>query len=228
MRQDIVGDSLTALTIARNQGKIDGPPPIKYISDDIIFPQFLIVAGTFTVTANVYYEIPIYIARVEAFAGVKFRNSGTGNNGDKVKVAMYQENADGTRTRVKDFGEATLDGSAAIRTLASSWTPSSIGWYFIRIVADDAVAFTGACSTARLSTGPDIFVTYETDSITNFPRRGTGFWSTGESDRGRPGFYTYTGTYASFPESTGPNATASGSAGLFSGAASIPAVGLYK
>jgi hypothetical protein len=206
-----------------------GARPVKLLSGDLIFPQHCAPgSGTYTYTASRYIEVPFLIERAEAFAGVKFFNSGAGNNGDSVKVAIYKENEDGTRTLVKDFGAATLTGAAAIRTLASAWTPDEPGWYFMRSVADDAVAVYGMGSGGRFAAGPPEVWGFRPAPISmKFPYRGNSVFNVVGGHYINLGMY-YAGTYASFPESTGPDCTDSIYSGLVSNTEPLPGIALYK
>ena len=66
-------------------------------------------------------------------------NSNTTDNGDKVKIAAYNESASGgPGTLAKNFGEVTLTGVSAVRTFASSWAANP-GWYYLAMVSDNAV-----------------------------------------------------------------------------------------
>lgn len=109
-------------------GKIRMPPHLPIFD----------ILGSVTLTAARYYFYAVYVDRPTTFAGAKFYNFGAGDNGKKVKVAIYNElSTGGPGTLAKDFGESTLTGAAAIRTLASSWSAQP-GWYYMALTSDTA------------------------------------------------------------------------------------------
>lgn len=190
-------------------------------SGKLKFPQHLSNStGSMTSTGARYYTIPFYIDKIETFSGVKFNNSGAGDSGDKVKVAIYPASSSGgLGTLEKNFGEVTLTAAAAMRTLASSWTPSQTGWFWFRMTSDNPVAFYAMDASYSISnagivprdTPNGLFGIFSSDlSAGNYAALGYGC--------------DYVdGTYANFPESTPLASTAS-----LVGGQAIPSLALYK
>ena len=115
-----------------SSGPFGGRPAPIVMSGKILSPPHMKISGTGTVsvTAARYYITPFIVGRATTFAGVKFANIGAADNGKKVKIAFYNEAAaGGPGTLAKDFGEATLTGASAVRTLASSWSAAA-GLYY--------------------------------------------------------------------------------------------------
>jgi len=205
MNQDVFGEVLAALSVAQERGKLSGVygvPPVKFRSGDLIVPQHLMLSFyPYTYTASLYVEVPIYIERVETFSGVKFHNSTTSNRGAKVKAAIYGETDAGGRSLAKNFGEVTLDATAALRTLASPWTPDKPGWYFLRSVADGAVNVYGMAASSRIANSPENWVGAFPPISFKFPRRETSL--VGAPYNTFCG-YSCAGAYGDFPEVVAP------------------------
>lgn len=206
-------------------GSYSGVLPPIIASGHALFPPHLVPSSyTLTATAARYYTVPFYIPRATTFAGVKFRNSGAGNNGHKVKIAFFNELAGGgPGTLAKSFGESTLTGAAAIRTLTSSWAATP-GWYYGEIVADNAVAFNCMITTETIS------------GVGHAGVRGT--WSqlppiadnvlSGNFGPQLPYGAEYVGgTYANFPEASSLTPTTTVQATNGGGAGEIPSFCLY-
>lgn len=100
-----------------------GLPP-KPITGALYTPPGYTKAGTgVTTTINRCYYIPWVIVRAITFAAAVTENTGTGDNGETYRVMFFNDDAaaGGPGSLAKDFGEVTLTGAAAVRTLASSW-----------------------------------------------------------------------------------------------------------
>lgn len=127
-----------------NSGPFNGttaPIPISGVNGLTIPHWASIQQAVLTTTATRLYFIPFYFPRAGlAYSGLKSRNTGAGDNGDTYRQGVYQ--ADFTTglpsTLVKDCGEVTLTGAAAMRTLASSWTTPYEGWGFLAHHANQA------------------------------------------------------------------------------------------
>ena len=128
-------------TLGGRGGSINGLKPPPLLSGTMILPDGFRPDGSWaTLTASKYYYAPIYIENLETFSGVKLRDKGTANNGMKIKVAIFSmSDTTGALTGVAhDFGEVTLDAVEGIETLASAWTPPTVGWYMLAITSDSA------------------------------------------------------------------------------------------
>ncbi len=199
-----------------SSGGILGVPSAPLISGKNLFPPHLSLnGGTFAVTADTYYCYPIYIDKIQSFSGTRCTNSGTGDSGKKIKIALY--NDDGTLA--KNFGEATLTGSSAVLSFASSWTPTRVGWYELRIVSDSAPTLYTMGNVTQVSSA-GYFGLPVMNSLFGLIASS---WNANYNQYGYAGD-SVAGTYANFPESTALTATAS-----FDGRGNAcPAVCLYK
>lgn len=123
-------------------GPILGAKAPKVMSGAGIGPHWVARVGqTLATTSTRLYYTPIYLSNIEAFAGAKTFNQGTGDTGEKYRVGIYSEaSGGGPGTLQKDFGEVTLDGSSALRTSANSWTNSYIGWHYLAFHSDTAIS----------------------------------------------------------------------------------------
>lgn len=152
MNQDIVGAIGVGLRVGRNQGLLGGfvggvPAPIR-MTGTMITPHWSVNYGTGTTTAGRLYYYPIYIDRIETWLGVKSYNGGTGDSGEVYRVGIYTESSSGGPGSLgKDFGEVTLSGASALRTLTSSWTPTYIGWHYIAIHHNTAASMYYLCGS---------------------------------------------------------------------------------
>lgn len=117
------------------------PTPIM-MSGAAIGPHWAgITNASKTTTAGRLYYYPIYFDRIQTFAGAKTRNTGAGDNGETYRVGLYTESASGgPGSLVKDFGEVTLTGAAAVRTLASAVSTTLLGWHYIAVHHNTAAA----------------------------------------------------------------------------------------
>lgn len=172
---------------------------------------------TVTTTATRRYRVPFVVEHNTTFAGAFCKNSGVGDNGDKVKIAVYSEaTSGGAGSLAKNFGEVTLTAAAADRLFASSWSASP-GRYFIDLVTDNAVALYAMTVTVQVSNvgylkhDPSIQSMGTVGMPTLSATYATGFPICDYSDT----------TYANFPESTAIAATTT----LYG--ANIPLFGLY-
>lgn len=111
-------------SIIKPSGKYFIPPHLTYLGS----------SATAATTGARYYIVPWYFDRPTTLAGSWCYNSGVGDNGDKAKMALYAEAAaGGLGTLIKNFGEITFTGAAALRTFASSVTVTS-GMYYLVFV----------------------------------------------------------------------------------------------
>lgn len=123
-------------------GPIGGAPLPKIMSGAGIKPHIFQVDASsgLTTTATRLYYVPIYLPQIYTFAGMKTRNGNTSDNGDTFRMGLYAEaTAGGPGSLVNDCGEVTLDASAAIRTLSSSFSNTAIGWHYMAFHSNQAV-----------------------------------------------------------------------------------------
>lgn len=117
------------------------PGPIKQASR-YFWPHqcFPVRTTALTTTAGRYYIIPFYLDRAKTFVGAWCFNSGAGDNGETIKIAIYNESTSGgPGTLAKNFGEVTLTAASAVRNFASSWSATP-GMYYLELVANSALA----------------------------------------------------------------------------------------
>lgn len=173
--------------IIKPSGKYFIPPHLTYIPS----------GTTAATTGALYYSVPWYFDRPTTLAGSWCYNSGVGDNGDKAKMALYAEAAaGGPGTLIKNFGEITFTGAAALRTFAASVSISP-GMYYLTYVTDNAVTnyqmtaydYQSAAAAALPNVLANMNGSYGVTPNTAGPR------SIATCD-------TVAGTYANFPEST--------------------------
>jgi hypothetical protein len=207
-------------------GPLDGVTPPPIMSGKFVLPDgyFRGENNTVTLTAARYYYALKYISRIETFSGVKFHDSGTGNNGKKVKIAAFSiSSLTGALSAVaKNFGEVTLDATAGIETLASSWTPTYIGWHVLALTSNsNPVIYSMARGARNSEVGQQPVDVYDS-RLGTFA---TDFFSaiTSVNRLYNHGDYA-AGTYPNFPEATPLAPTAS----IVDAANTFPLFGLYK
>lgn len=215
-----------ASTVFAGGGSLLGVRPPPLITGKFILPDGYRRGHntTVTLTASRYYYAYQYIDRLETFSGVKFKDSGVGNNTKKVKIAAFtiDQTTGALGSLAKNFGEVTLDAVAGIETMASSWTPTYIGWHILALTSDSnpvicAMARSWTETTAGMMP-PDI----HDFRLGAFP---TEFFAETATTNPRPNNGDYKdGTYANFPEATGLAPTAS----IVGVANTFPMFGLYK
>lgn len=194
--------------------------PIKMAARYFMPPNMTPNASSDTVatTAARYYVVPFFLERPTTFAGAWCYNGGAGDNGDKVKIAAYNESsAGGPGTLAKSFGEVTLTGAAAVRTFASSWSASP-GWYYLEIVTDNSVTMYVMSVTGN-NTAAGIWTPPAAGNLIGMSTPNMG--ATVQSNVHGGGEYV-AGTYSNFPEATSLTPTNT----LF-GNGQIPYFGLY-
>lgn len=163
-------------------------------------------ATTITTTAARYYIVPFIIEHAITYAGAWCYNGGAGDNGDKVKIAAYNEaSGGGIGTLAKSFGEVTLTGASAVRNFASSWSPTT-GRYYLELVTDNTVTMFGMGAIDSPTNAGYLSVNHAVNTM--------GWQAAPPNSSSRlalqsAGDYV-AGTYANFPEaaSLAPTATA--------------------
>jgi len=113
--------------------------PPHYITNAYYRPIGYGVMGGATgtnMTATRVYYFPLAIWENHTFSGASVYNSGTSDNGKKYRLMVFNEaSGGGPGTLAKDFGEITLTGAAALRTLSSSWAATA-GMYWGAVWAE--------------------------------------------------------------------------------------------
>jgi len=206
-------------TLGGGGGIVNGVKRLKAFTGQYLYPQHLksAAAASYTTTANRYVFIPFWLESGDTWTGVAVYNSGAGDTGEKMKIAVYNYDltTGAPSTVAKNFGEITLTAAAAERKLASSWTVTVSGWYYLTFVADNAFNLYGAAPVlSAVGVGPSI-------TMAN-PR----FTGPASQDLGEfTVAYYVAGTYANFPEATAitPTTDILGVAGTI-----MPSIALYK
>lgn len=112
-----------------------------------------IVTAMSTTSTRLYY-IPYYVDQIFQFTGIKTRNQSAAQAGNTYRCGIYAIN---TTTflpgaLLQDCGEVTLTGAVAERTLASSFTPTYIGWHFLAIHANQVSSMAKSASSVNAAT----------------------------------------------------------------------------
>ncbi len=123
--------SVQPTTSVSNTGPVSGVRPPKVMPGAAIAPHYAYAAAGTVPSANDLYYVPIYVPDATTWAGIKCQNGSAGDTGEVIRFGIYQEATNGgPGSLLADLGTITLDASAAQRTLASSWTSTSIGWHY--------------------------------------------------------------------------------------------------
>lgn len=111
---------------------IPGVPPPGVVTDWFVTPDGTLFdsALTVTTTINRLYYIPVFHPLTHTFQGAATYNSGTGDNGETLRIGIYSHGSAGPTTLIKDFGEITLTGASAQRLLSSSVSIPGGLWYW--------------------------------------------------------------------------------------------------
>lgn len=204
-------------------GTFLGRSPPVLMTGKVVLPQYLKPCGTGApITSGRIYYAPIILPGNITYSGMKTYNSGTGDNGNKIKMAAYFESATGgPGALAKSFGEVTLDGTAAIRSAASSWTPGP-GLYFLAFAGNAAISMYTMISIGRDSAAGYILANPITTMLGGFASD----YLAASNDGDIFGDYV-SGTYSSFPAdpATAPTNTIMGVSVV---SAIMPIFGLYK
>lgn len=145
--RSVLSDVFKAFKIGVNRGALsfarNGVPPPKYVTGwrYLLTDYYTDQSGGLALAAGVIHYARTYIWEARTFQGISIYNSGTGDNGDTVRVALYTDSAAGPTTLVKDFGEITLTGAAAERVVSSSFTITQPGWYWIAVHTNQAASY---------------------------------------------------------------------------------------
>lgn len=128
--------------IAQGQAPAGGPfagiNPPPFQASHYYRPHWATATAlTVTLTANRLYRTWFYVPKTTTFSGGWFHNSGAGDSGDKVRIGVYDATG---ATLLKDFGETTLSGAAALRSVANTVTLPGPAWYQLALVSDTTPA----------------------------------------------------------------------------------------
>jgi hypothetical protein len=117
-----------------------------------------------TATGTLFF-LPLYVPRRTTFLGLKCRNAGTGDSGDKARMGVYRQSDSGMAgALVVDAGEVTCSGSAAVLTAVSSFTvEEGLSWLAITLNATIDI------NTNRASAYQSTVGTYPNTQLTFFP-----------------------------------------------------------
>lgn len=130
----------------QNNGAFYGAPPLPHIAGvgATFAPMWCDTdTTTLTTTATRLYYIPYFFPYILSYTGLRTYNAGTGDNGDTFRVGVYQASRTTglPTTLVKDLGEVTLTGAAAVRSVASSFSPAYVGWHYICLHSNQTIDF---------------------------------------------------------------------------------------
>lgn len=143
------------ITVPSVIGPMSGVNPPIWMSGKTIIPQIAVpAASALTTTATRLYYVPIYLPHLQTFAGIKTFNQGTGDDSETYRVGIYGEAAaGGPGALLKDCGQITLNSSSALRTAASAFTNAVVGWYYLALHFNSAVAMYRISSQDTSSSG---------------------------------------------------------------------------
>jgi hypothetical protein len=116
-------------------GPLSGVAPPKYLSGESILPHYCVQTGAgVSFSADTKIQIKMWLPGNQTFAGAKLGNTDASDTGEKFNVAIYSEAAiGGAGSLLVDLGEVTLTAAAATRTLATTFTTTYSGWYYIHV-----------------------------------------------------------------------------------------------
>lgn len=200
-------------------GQFSGLKSFKPMAGKYFQPPHLLpreTAATMSTTGARYYIVPFIVEHAVTYAGAWCYNGGAGDNGDKAKIAIYNEAANGgPGTLAKSFGEITFTGAAAIRNFASSWSATP-GKYYLEFVTDNAVTMYVMTALHQESAAG-----FALPNVASLTMGQLGSITLGTPSAAMPTGDYVGGTYANFPEATSltPATTLFGS--------TIPQFGLY-
>lgn len=218
-------DLIAALESARQRGMFGGPfggvaaPP--FLPSKYYWPHYLEpMTAPLTITANRLYRAWMFVGETTTFAGGWFFNSGTGDTGLKLRIGVW----DRLGALLKDFGETTLNGSAALRAVANSVTIAP-GLIQVGLVSDTAPSLRSMRAAGFLSAAGVVSVNPLANLLGVFSgQAATG----GDGQRAMPVGDYAAFTYGALPTPITPaTATILASNNADSSAGDFPAFGLY-
>ncbi len=142
------------------QKSVSGPyygiAPPKFRSGQSYLPTGYAITGETIATgaADLYYY-PFWCPTTQTFTGAKSWNQGAGDNGETFRMGIYKDDGSGggPGTLVIDFGQVTLTGAAALRTLASAVTLPGGQWYWFAQHFNSSMSMFGMSQSAT-AVGP--------------------------------------------------------------------------
>lgn len=162
-----MADVSTKYPAGGGSGLFAGKNPPHYITGAYYIPigYSINTDGYGGTTATRVYYFPLTVWEARTFAGASVYNIGVGDNGKKIRLMVFNDNgaSGGPGTLAKDFGEITLTGAAALRTVTSSWTAAA-GFYWGAIWLEQSctmsvMAAYSYVSAVGVGTGPN-FMNY--------------------------------------------------------------------
>lgn len=206
---------------AQNSGQFNGLPSFKPMAGKYLTPPHLVKevqANSLSTTGARYYFVPFIVEQPITFAGAWCYNQGVGDNGDKAKIAAFNEaSGGGPGTLAKSFGEITFTGASALRNFASSWSATP-GKYYLAFVTDNVVAMQCMGQYVNFSAAGQALPNVAGNTLGELGGVTLDTTPAGAS----PNADYVAGTYANFPEATALTPTASAV-----GIQSCPLFGLY-
>lgn len=128
------------LTLPPNGGPIAGAPALSMMTGFYYMPHLFVGNNTAaTTTTNRIIYIPVFFPQAVTLSACVTSNSGTSDNGKKYRVGIYTHGPTGPTTLLGSFGEVTLTGATARRTLTANVVIPSAGWYWAAIHSDSAM-----------------------------------------------------------------------------------------
>lgn len=179
--------------------------------------------AAYTTAANRCWYVPLAISSSHTFSGACLFNSGAADNGKKFRIMVFADNGaiGGPGVLVNDFGEITLTGAAALRTLSSSWAANP-GMYWIAVWGDSSASMEvmapyGYETLVGFSVGPGM-----SSFLGTFTAPVTG----GTGDLHTSAHYVDTAYGAAPSPAVAPNASFSSRPNSSAGVGGIPAIWL--
>tara|TARA_R110000824_G_scaffold6977_1_gene32000 strand:+ start:162 stop:767 length:606 start_codon:yes stop_codon:yes gene_type:complete len=138
------------------------------------------------ISANYLYAVPYIVRAPMSVDFLCLFNSSTGQSGNKFRLGLYASSTTAIGSLIVETGETTLDGSAALRTVAITQQNLSAGLYYLAVNCNAVVQSVHVASQGGVSSG-------------NF---GEIAWANGLSQMAYPTLYK-AHTYGSLPDPYG-------------------------
>lgn len=116
--------------VALTNGFINGIPTAGWASGQTFLPYGMTLQGNITTAADDRFYFPFFVDRTVTFSGARTWNGGAGDTGETLRLGVYSNNNGLPDVLLKDFGEITLTGATALRTLANAVTLPGPAWYW--------------------------------------------------------------------------------------------------
>lgn len=138
--------------------------PPKYLTNVFYLPVgYGGNSNTFVTTATRVHYFPLPIFHAHTFQGASTFNGGAADNGEKIRLMVFNDSDGAIGTLAKDFGEITLTGAAAQRNLTSSWAASP-GMYWGAVWTETAITMYGMIQSV-VNNGPTVADTFGMKSL---------------------------------------------------------------